>query len=130
MSDCTKAVAQLHANKSAVCTVANNTVHASDVTYYVARGYTTYDVALGTSGQCQLILGGDVGANLPCATIADYATKLISTCGTRNATTGGMYYPSGVVLGDDGVSPVSSSSGGHSPSPFIALAQQIIPQLT
>ena len=128
VSDCIKAVAQLQANESAVCSVTNNTVRSSYVTYYIANGYTVYDVALGTNGQCQVILGGIVGANLPCATIADYASKLTSTCGTGSATTAGVYYPSGVVLGPDGVSPLTPNSGGAPPpSPFIALAQINVP---
>ena len=123
VSDCTKAVAQLQANQSAVCRVINNTIHSSHVTYQVYSDTSIYDVALGSSGRCQVILGGNLGASLPCATIADYATKLISTCGTSNASTGGLYYPSGVVFDFDGVAPRSPDSGGPPISPFIALSE-------
>ena len=117
-------MAQLQAYHSADCRVINNTLQSSNVTYEISDPYQgSYDVALGTAGQCQVILGGNIGASLPCATVADYATKLIGTCSTSSATTGGVYYPSGATFGLDNVAPLDQSSGATLPSPYIALSQ-------
>lgn len=80
-------------------------------------------MALGIGGQCQVILGGNIGASLPCATVADYATKLISTCSTSSATTGGVYYPDGASFGPDSATPLDQNFGASLPSPYVALSQ-------
>ena len=81
------------------------------------------NVALGVSGQCQVILGGRNGTSFPCATIASYAKTLLSTCGTKNASTGGMYFPNGAVLNSGTLTPEPNGDSEQAFPVYIALAQ-------
>lgn len=121
-ADCSKAVMELQANSSAVCRVPNTTVETSDTTDYISNEYRgNKNVALATSGQCQVILGGTVGTSLPCASVSYYANKLNTACGTSNGSTGGIYYPAGVVYYPGSVEPMQDQP----PSVYVALSQII-----
>ena len=115
--DCDRAVAALQANSSGVCQVPNTTVNTSVITYYIPEG--SKSVALATSGQCQVILGGTVGLSLPCATVATYADRLNAACSNSNETTGGVYYPQGVVYSPESVEPLQDQP----PNVYVALPQ-------
>ena len=119
-ADCSKAVMELQANSSAVCRVPNTTVETSDTTDYISNQYQgNKNVALATNVQCQVILGGTVGTSLPCATVAHYANRLNTACGTSNGSTGGVYYPAGVVYYPGSVEPMQDQP----PSMYVALSQ-------
>ena len=122
-SDCTQAVAALHA-RSLACQVPNGTSGSENVTYEFADQYAgTYDVTLATAGQCQVMLGGTLAASLPCSTIADYAAKVIAYCSTSGATTGGVYYPKGVFGYEfQSVTPDDGDDSRFPPALFIAVA--------
>ena len=118
--DCDRAVAALQANSSGVCQVPNTTLNTSDTTYYISNQYRgNKNVALATSGHCQVILGGTVGLSLPCATAAPYADRLNAACSTSSKATGGVYYPDGVVYYPGLVEPLQYQP----PNVYIALSQ-------